>query len=148
MVQSAQFGSYCDTAEYESDVHTIALNVNYQATPKLLLNGGITYNKAEDSWNWDFADRPQIEFLASPTDDTGTLAAGYDSADINNLMDEYSDLSYEQYQITAGGTYNFTDTFYTNASLTYDIFDMGEEFVYGDESGDAYYGYVGFGWTF
>ena len=72
----------------------------------------------------------------------------YDTTEQNNLIDSYSDLSYEQYQFTAGGTYNFTEAFYTTASFTYDIFDMGEEYVYGDEDGTAYYGYVGFGWTF
>ncbi|MDX2481113.1 MAG: GSU2204 family outer membrane beta-barrel protein, partial [Desulfuromusa sp.] len=78
----------------------------------------------------------------------GAANPGYDTEAQNNLMDEYSDLSYEQYQITAGGTYNFTEAFYTKASLTYDIFDMQEEFVYGDEDGTAYYGYVGVGWNF
>ena len=72
----------------------------------------------------------------------------YDNWQLNNEIDGYSDLSYEQYQFTAGGTYNFTDAFYTTVSGTYDIFDMGEEYVYGDEDGTAYYGYVGFGWNF
>lgn len=72
----------------------------------------------------------------------------YDNWELNNKIDEYSDLSYEQYQLTLGGTYNFTDTFYTKTSFTYDIFKMDEEYVYGDEDGEAYYGYVGFGWTF
>jgi hypothetical protein len=72
----------------------------------------------------------------------------YDTWVQNNEIVTYSDLSYEQYQITAGGTYHFTDSFYTKASFTYDIFDMGEEYVGGDEDGTAYAGYVGFGWTF
>lgn len=75
-------------------------------------------------------------------------SVNYDNWELNNLIDSYSDLSYEQYQLTAGGTYNFTETFYTKASFTYDIFDMGETYVYGDEDGKAYYGYVGFGWNF
>lgn len=147
MVQSTQFGSYCSVAEYESTVNTLALNVNYQATEKLLLNAGVTYNKAEDSWDWDFADRPSLEFTGA-TDTIGVTNTGYDTEEQNNIMDDYSDLSYEQYQLTLGGTYNFTDSFYTNASFTYDIFDAQEEYVYGDEDGDAYYGYVGLGWTF
>lgn len=147
MVQSTQFGSYCTVAEYESTVNTLALNVNYQATEQLLLNAGVTYNKAEDDWNWDFADRPTLEFT-SATGVAGTPNTGYDTEIQNNLMDTYSDLSYEQYEFTAGGTYSFTEAFYTTASFTYDIFDMGEEYVYGDEDGTAYYGYVGFGWNF
>lgn len=147
MVQSTQFGSYCTVAEYESTVNTLSLNVDFQATEQLTLNAGFTYNKAEDSWNWDFADRPTLEFT-SATGIVGTANPGYDTETQNNLMDEYSDLSYEQYQITMGGTYNFTEAFYTKASFTYDIFDMQEEFVYGDEDGTAYYGYVGVGWNF
>ena len=149
MVQSTQFGSYCTVAEYESTVNTLSLNVNFQATEQLMLNAGFTYNKAEDSWNWDFEDRPSLDFVGATTVvGDGTLDTNYDSEAQNNLMDEYSDLSYEQYQINLGGTYNFTEAFYTKASFTYDIFDAEEEFVYGDEDGTAYYGYVGFGWNF
>lgn len=72
----------------------------------------------------------------------------YDTWELNNRIDEYSDLSYEQYQMTVGGTYNFTETFYGNASFTYDIFDAKEEFVSDDEDGTAYYGYAGIGWRF
>ena len=72
----------------------------------------------------------------------------YDTDPQNDDIDEYSDLSYEQYQITMGGTYNFTEAFFTKASFTYDIFESDEEFVYGDEDGTAYYGYVGIGFTF
>jgi len=72
----------------------------------------------------------------------------YDNWQLNNEIDGYSDLSYEQIQLTAGATYNFTDTFYSKVSATYDVFNMGEEYVYGDEDGTAYYGYVGVGWTF
>ncbi len=147
MVQSTQFGSYCSVAEYESTVNTLALNVNYQATKKLLVNAGFTYNKAEDTWDWNFADRPSLEFT-SATGIVGAVDTGYDTESQNNEMDDYSDLSYEQYQMTVGGTYNFTETFYGNASFTYDIFDAKEDFVYGDEDGTAYYGYAGIGWRF
>ncbi|MBN1957182.1 MAG: hypothetical protein JXQ81_13560 [Desulfuromonadales bacterium] len=78
----------------------------------------------------------------------GTSPVNYDNYILNNEIDTYSDLSYEQYQLTLGATYNFTDSFYGKASGTYDIFNSDEEYVYGDEDGDAYYGYVGFGWTF
>ena len=111
-----------------------------QATEKLQLNASLTYNNAEDSWDWNFAERPSLIM--------GGGDYNYDTWDLNNLLDEYSDLSYEQYEMTLGGTYNITDALYTTASFTYDIFDMGEEYVYGDEDGTAYYGYVGFGWKF
>ncbi|MEA3543613.1 MAG: GSU2204 family outer membrane beta-barrel protein, partial [Thermodesulfobacteriota bacterium] len=130
----------CDIAEYESSVHTLAINANIQVTEKLEVEAGVTYNKAESEWDMEFADRSAFNI--------GAGNGFYTTWDMNNLLDEYSDLSYEQYQFTAGGTYNFTEAFYTTASFTYDIFDMQEEYVYGDEDGTAYYGYVGFGWNF
>lgn len=86
--------------------------------------------------------------------ETGIEAPGayasvnYDNWQMNNLIDEYSDLSYEQFQVTVGGTYNFTPSCYTSASLTYDKFISDETYVYGDEDGEAYYGYLGFGYRF
>ncbi|HMB14970.1 MAG TPA: GSU2204 family outer membrane beta-barrel protein, partial [Pelovirga sp.] len=143
--------------EYNSDVHTLALNMDYQATEKLQLNAGVTYNKAEDKWDWGtFVERQTLVREDDPTIDLNESPAGpgqyapvnYDTWEQNNLIDSYSDLSYEQYQFTVGGLYDFTETFFTRASFTYDIFDMKETYVYGDEDGTAYYGYVGFGWTF
>jgi len=78
----------------------------------------------------------------------GGGAYNYDSWEQNNEIDNYSDLTYEQFQFTVGGTYNFTDTFYTTASATYDVFNMKDKYVYGDEDGKSYYGYAGIGWNF
>jgi len=116
------------------------LNIDVQATEKLLLTAGCTYSHAEDSWDWDFDERQSLSM--------GGGAYNYDSWDQNNEMDSYSDLTYEQYQFTVGGTYNFTETFYSTMSGTYDKFNSKEEYVYGDEDGDAYYGYAGIGWNF
>ena len=88
----------------------------------------------------DFADRSAY--------DIGAGNGLYTTWDQNNQMDEYSDLSYEQYQITLGGTYNFTEAFYTTVSGTYDIFESDEEYVYGDEDGKAISGYVAIGYKF
>ncbi len=72
----------------------------------------------------------------------------YNTWEQNDQIDSYSDLSYEQYQLTVGGTYQLTDALYTTASFTYDIFESDEEYVYGDEDGKAYYSYVGVGYRF
>jgi len=131
--------------------------MDYRATEKLQLNAGVTYNKAEDKWDWGtFVERQTLTMennvntpLNEGTDLTGAYApVNYDTWEQNENIDSYSDLSYEQYQFTVGGLYDFTETFFTRASFTYDIFDMKETYVYGDEDGTAYYGYVGFGWTF
>lgn len=92
--------------------------------------------------------------MTTPLTETGIEAPGayasvnYDNWQLNNQIDEYSDLSYEQYQVTVGGTYNFTPACYMTASLTYDKFKSDETYVYGDEDGEAYYGYIGFGHRF
>lgn len=88
--------------------------------------------------------------LGDVTIRSGALNTGttYDTTDQNNNIDSYSDLSYEQYQITVGGNYDFTETMFATASFTYDIFDAGETYVYGDEDGTSYYGYAGIGWRF
>ena len=78
----------------------------------------------------------------------GGGAYNYDSSDQNNLIDSYSDLSYEQYEYTLGATYNFTDALYTKVSGTYDIFESDEEYVYGDEDGKSYSGYFAVGYKF
>ena len=133
--------------------------MDYQATEKLRLNAGVTYNKAESSWDWGtFTERQTLLMEGGPeagdplnesSQPPGQYApTNYDTWDQNNNIDSYSDLSYEQYQLTVGGTYNFTPTCYTTASVTYDVFDSDEEFVYGDEDGQAYYGYLGFGYRF
>lgn len=130
--------------------------MDYQATEKLKINAGITYNRAEDSWDWNFNERSVVTRedngapLADATNPTGAFSPqNYDTWDQNNQIDSYSDLSYEQYQVTLGGTYNFTDSFYTKASFTYDIFEADEDYLpYGDEDGEAYYSYVGLGWNF
>jgi hypothetical protein len=64
------------------------------------------------------------------------------------LVENYSDLEYTQIDLTVAGQYDFTERLYTSASLTYSDFDSDEEYVYGDESGSSYHGYVGVGYRF
>jgi len=47
-----------------------------------------------------------------------------------------------------GATYNFTEALYTTVSATYDIFESDKEYVYGDEDGKAYSGYLAIGYKF
>jgi len=75
-------------------------------------------------------------------------SVNYETWEQNNKIDGYSDLSYEQYSFTLGGTYNFTDAFYTRVEGTYDIFYSDEKYVYGDEDGKAFSGYVAIGYKF
>ena len=64
------------------------------------------------------------------------------------LVKEYSDLAYQQLDLTLGGTYSFTDSLYTTAMVTYSDFSSDEAYVYGDEDGSLYSGYLGLGYRF
>lgn len=92
--------------------------------------------------------------LTTPISQTGIetpnayASVNYDDWQQNNLIDEYSDLSYEQYEFTLGGTYNFSDVCFTKLQGSYAIFESDEEFVYGDEDGKAFSGYVSVGYKF
>ncbi len=113
----------------------------------------------DEDWKWTFKQRPEVTIVKgglagtpladSPAGTPGMFAAqNYDNYELNNKIVSYSDLGYEQFIFNVGGTYNFTDAFYTTASATYDIFNMKDKYVYGDEDGESYYGYVGLGWNF
>lgn len=129
--------------------------MDYQATEKLQLTAGFSYNKSEDSWDWDFSQRAPIVLEGGTTplnestvEGTPSAAVNYDTWVMNNLIDSYSDLEYEQYEFTLGATYHFTDAFYTNVSGAYNVFESEEEYVYGDEDGKSYSGYLAFGYKF
>ena len=130
-------------AEAETNVQTLSLSTDYQVTEQLKLDASVVYNYAEYSWDWNFSDR--ITMLK--TDNVSPLGM-YNTEDQNNLIDTYSDLTYEEIKVTVGGTYSFTDALYASASVTYSDFDAEEEYVYGDESGSAVYSYLGVGYRF
>lgn len=75
-------------------------------------------------------------------------SVSYELWELNNEIDGYSDLEYEQYSFTLGATYNFTNALYTEVSGTYDVFESDEEYVYGDEDGKAISGYLAIGYKF
>ena len=91
---------------------------------------------------------PANALSLSTVEGTPTASVNYDNYVLNNKIDSYSDLEYEQYSFTLGGTYNFTDAFYTTVEGTYDVFESDEEYVYGDEDGKAISGYVAIGYKF
>lgn len=116
------------------------------------LNFGIIYNDAEGGMD-------SIQ-LTAPFDPAGGPLAGFygpDAApsasaggweDRIPLVKEYSDLAYQQFDLTVGGTYNFSEQLYTTAMVTYSDFNSDEAYVYGDEDGSMYYGYLGVGYRF
>lgn len=130
------------------------MSADYQATDQLTLNFGVVYNHAEgsmDSINLTAPFAPAagtpLAGFYNPTSATAVTAGdGWESR--IPLVENYSDLEYSQLDVTLGGTYNFSERLYTSANLTYSDFDADEEYVYGDESGSAYYAYLGVGYRF
>jgi hypothetical protein len=130
------------------------MSADYQATEKLVLNFGAAYSVAESGMHG-------ISHVA-PFDATGTLAAFYNADGDSSktvgtdagwenrigLVETYSDLEYTQLDLTVGGSYDFTERLYASASMTYSEFDSKEDYVFGDESGSAYFGYLGVGYRF
>ena len=131
------------------------MSANYQATEKLALNFGATYNHAESGMHGISLVAPfpvpggPLTGFYNPTGDS-TSTVGVDDGWENRIgrVENYSDLEYSQIDLTVGGTYNFTERLYTSCSLTFSDFDADEEYVYGDESGSSYYGYAAVGYRF
>lgn len=131
--------------------------MDYQATDKLNINFGALYNQAEESWTWPFTERAPMtgeNLPGTPLNSTGNEVPGmfasveYDDYLLNNLITSYSDLEYQQYELTLGGTYDFTKQLYTTTSLTYEIFESDQMYVYGDEEGEAFRGHLAVGYKF
>lgn len=131
--------------------------MDYQATKKFRLNAGAVFNHAKNDWSWRFTEREQLlakDPTQGPLAETGieepggTGSVSYDNWELNNQIDSYSELEYQQYEVTLGGTYAFTEQFYTTASVTYDKFESEKTYVYGDEDGDVLRGYFAMGYNF
>ncbi len=133
------------------------MNADYQATEKLNMTFGVIFNDAEG-----YMDDISLSAPFAPAG--GALAGFYNPGATPGppatpvvssgwearipLVENYSDLEYQQIEVSLGGTYSFTDRLYTTAMATYSDFDAKEDYVYGDESGSAYYGYLGVGYRF
>ena len=75
------------------------------------------------------------------------LLETYDPAGLSAITG-YSDLHYQQTEISLGGTYRFSPALYMTAQASWAYFNDKDDYVYGDLSGDAYRGYLGLGYRF
>jgi len=142
VIVSTQFGSLCDgDYEFNTDVHTVTLSTNYDATEKLKLNVTAMYNdaKAESS-------NVQLGPLSNATNDYVVLSI-YDTGNLAKWK-TYSDLRYKQAEMNLGGTYNFTPALYLTAQAGAQWFIDDQPYVYGDQDGTAYSGSLGMGYKF
>jgi len=127
--------------EYNTDVHTLTLAADYQATEKLELEASINYSDAQVDWTGLNLSTPAA--INDPT----LLGTIYDIPAVNVIAD-YSDLQYVQTEIGLGGTYQFSPMLYTTAQLGWQLFEDKDPYVYGDQDGTAYRGSVGLGYRF
>ena len=126
--------------EYNTDVHTLSMAADYAATENLNLNGSLMFNDASADWT-------ELSLTMPEYVDDAVVLNLYTFEGVN-VMQNYSDLSYQQLELTLGGTYYFTPALYTTASATFDKFIDDDPYVYGDQDGTAYRGYLGMGYNF
>lgn len=137
---SSQFGTVCDQTEFSTDVHTLSVNADYTATEKLNLFASAMYSDAKADWNNLYITTP-----AYVTDEVMDNLYSFDSI---NAITSYSDLHYQQTDLSLGGTYQFSPTFYLTARADYQLFSDKDPYVYGDQDGTAYRGSLGVGYKF
>jgi predicted porin len=71
----------------------------------------------------------------------------YDPAGLSEMTD-YSDLHYQQTEVSVGGTYRFTPQLYAALEAAYEYYKDKDPYVYGDLDGEAWRGYLGVGYKF
>jgi len=63
-------------------------------------------------------------------------------------VETYSDLEYRQIDLSVGGTSHVNPALYLTASAGYKDFQDDQAYVYGDQDGSMYTGYLGVGYRF
>ena len=125
---------------FDTDVHTLTLAADFQATDNLELEASFNYSDAQVDWSGLNLTTPAI--VNDPV-----LQGLYDIPSVSVITD-YSDLRYIQTEISLGGTYQFTPALYTTAQLGWQKFEDKDPYVYGDQDGTAYRGSLGLGYRF
>ncbi|MDT8441621.1 MAG: hypothetical protein RQ723_08165 [Desulfuromonadales bacterium] len=126
--------------DYQTDVHTLSLNADYQATEQFGLNAGLMFSDAKAEWSG--------LSLQTPANVNDPVLTNIYSLEATNVITSYSELHYRQLEASLGGTYQFTPALYVAASVGYVMFDDRSPYVYGDQDGDAYRGSLGLGYRF
>ncbi len=120
-------------ADYETNAHTVYFNGSYQATPKLMLNGLVTYNMSEGG----------LEEVVMP-DVSDRLVNGAGAPELIHQdftfteMHDYSNLDYEILRLSAGLEYQLTPMITLTVDGDFADLKDNQSYVYGDESGSYY----------
>ncbi len=118
------------------------MTADYDATEKLNLFGNAIYNVTEGGMNSFSLQWPAGVDLTDPV-----LVPLYDLTNMTGV-ETYSDLKYQQVSVGFGGSYAFSPALYLSAQASYDMFLDDQEYVYGDQDGDAYRVSLGLGYRF
>ena len=132
------YGSLLTTTDYSSEAHVVSAGLTFQATPQLLLNAQGNYYKTTADFD--------------PPDMPGVTEEAYEAIE-GGLWDytgipAFSDLDFNQFDVTCGGKYQLNPRTHIALNLTYRDLTDNAGYVYGYESGKLWivHGGVGFSW--
>jgi len=112
--------------EYKTDVHTLLISADFEATEKLKFNGGVIFNWGE----------AEMENLSA------AYYEGFKPADHNYkhelafaVWEDNSDLDIEEIEYYLGCSYDFNERLTLNLNASYTDLSDDEPYLY-DTSGD------------
>ncbi len=112
--------------EYNTDVHTVLLSADYEATEKLKFNGGVIYNWGKAEMN---------DLSSSYFEGKQPASFGYDHGLAFSVWEDNSDLKIEEVEYYLGCTYDFSDSLSFNINLSYTDYNDEDPYLY-DTDGD------------
>ena len=126
--------------EDELEAHVFTAGLNVMATPKLSLFLNGYYVDTQEDYDDPTAFKDYLRRL--------TLGGRplFDP-DIWNETSDYSDLDMQEFKITGGFTYSFSENLALQLKATYADYDQDEYYMQ-DEDGSAFYTYAGLKWKF
>ena len=112
--------------EYNTDVHTLLLSVDFAATEKLNFNGGVIFN-------WGEAEMDNLS--AAYNEGVPPANFGYNHELAFAVWEDNSDLDIEEIEYYLGCTYDINERFTINFNASYTDLSDDEPYLY-DTSGD------------
>ncbi|MCK5539596.1 MAG: hypothetical protein KAI69_01600 [Deltaproteobacteria bacterium] len=112
--------------DYNTDVHTLLLSADFEASEKLNFNGGIIFN-------WGEAEMDNLS--ASYFEGKQPATFGYDHDLAFAVWEDNSDLDIEEIEYYIGCTYDFNERLTINFNASYTDFNDDEPYLY-DTTGD------------
>lgn len=126
--------------DYTTNTHTFYLSAGVAATPKLRLNGLVTYNLAEGSLEEGILPEEEIFY-------NGVQVLAHQDFSFEEMYD-YSNLDYELLRLAVGAEYQLTPQI--QVTIDGELADLtdNEGYVFGNESGSFYMIRSGFRFNF